>query len=136
MLAPRNAADAASETVAAVAAFMRSGSLEAARPNADDVAALKGAAAPGTPVYLSAVLTRPQEDVVAQAKAVRAAGLEPVPHLAVRNFASSDALKRFLDRLAGVVSDGRYLDATREVLRKHNGLWFYDESYVISRRRD
>ena len=30
----------------------------------------------------------------------------------------------------------RYLDAVREVLRKHNGLWFYDESYVISRRRD
>jgi hypothetical protein len=40
------------------------------------------------------------------------------------------------DRLGDVVSDGRYLDATREILRKHNGLWFYDESYVISRRRD
>src|ERR1044071_5333756 len=40
------------------------------------------------------------------------------------------------DRLGNVVSDGRYLDATREALRKHNGLWFYDESYVISRRRD
>jgi hypothetical protein len=40
------------------------------------------------------------------------------------------------DRLAEVVVDGRYLDATREVLRKNGGLWFYDESYVISRRRD
>src|SRR6201988_4612504 len=40
------------------------------------------------------------------------------------------------DRLGSVVLDGRYLDATREVLRKHGGLWFYDESYVISRRRD
>ena len=40
------------------------------------------------------------------------------------------------DRLASVVSDGRYLDATREVLRERGGLWFYDESYVISRRRD
>ena len=40
------------------------------------------------------------------------------------------------DRLGNVVSDGRYLEATREVLRKHGGLWFYDESYVISRRRD
>src|SRR5205807_851406 len=28
------------------------------------------------------------------------------------------------DRLGSVVSDGRYLDATREVLRQHNGLWF------------
>ena len=33
-------------------------------------------------------------------------------------------------------ADGRYLDATREVLREHGGLWFYDESYVISRKRD
>ena len=40
------------------------------------------------------------------------------------------------DRLGEVVADGRYLDATREVLHRHGGLWFYDESYVISRRRD
>ncbi len=39
------------------------------------------------------------------------------------------------DRLAAIVGDGRYLDATRDVLRQHGGLWFYDESYVISRRR-
>ena len=38
------------------------------------------------------------------------------------------------DRLGTVVSDGRYLEATREVLRKHGGLWFFDESYVISRQ--
>ena len=29
-----------------------------------------------------------------------------------------------------------YLDATREVLKERGGLWFFDESYVISRRRD
>jgi hypothetical protein len=40
------------------------------------------------------------------------------------------------DRLADLVASGGYLDATREVLRKHDGLWFYDESYVISRRRE
>jgi hypothetical protein len=39
------------------------------------------------------------------------------------------------DRLAEVVTDGRYFEPTREVLREHGGLWFYDESYVISRRR-
>jgi hypothetical protein len=39
------------------------------------------------------------------------------------------------DRLAAVVTDGRYLEPTREVLREHGGLWFYDESFVISRRR-
>jgi hypothetical protein len=40
------------------------------------------------------------------------------------------------DRLTEMTNNGRYLDAARDVLRKHNGLWFYDESYVISRRRD
>ncbi|KIZ38289.1 MULTISPECIES: hypothetical protein [Rhodopseudomonas] len=40
------------------------------------------------------------------------------------------------DRLTEMTRSGTYLDATREVLRKHSGLWFYDESYVISRRRD
>jgi hypothetical protein len=40
------------------------------------------------------------------------------------------------DRLTEMAQSGRPLDAAREVLRKHNGLWFYDESYVISRRRD
>jgi hypothetical protein len=39
------------------------------------------------------------------------------------------------DRLAEVVADGRYLNATRAVLRERDGLWFFDESYVISRRR-
>jgi hypothetical protein len=40
------------------------------------------------------------------------------------------------DRLGEVVADGRYLASTREVLREHGALWFYDESYVISRRRE
>ncbi len=40
------------------------------------------------------------------------------------------------DRLADVNSDRRYIEATREVLHKHGGLWFYDESFVISHRRD
>lgn len=101
MLAPRPAADAASETVAATAAFMRGGSLEATRPAAPDVDALKAALPAGTQVYLSAVPSRPQDEVVGQATLVRAAGLEPVPHLGVRNFASTEALARFLDRLTG-----------------------------------
>jgi hypothetical protein len=39
-------------------------------------------------------------------------------------------------RLEQVISDRRYLEATREVLTKQGGLWFWDESYVISRKRD
>ncbi len=39
-------------------------------------------------------------------------------------------------RVAEAATDGRYLDATRDVLQEHGGLWFIDESYVISRRRE
>lgn len=40
------------------------------------------------------------------------------------------------DRLADATNDRRYIDATREVLQKNGGLWFYDESFVISHRRE
>ncbi|HZL58657.1 MAG TPA: hypothetical protein VFC38_03070 [Stellaceae bacterium] len=39
-------------------------------------------------------------------------------------------------RLGEVIRNSAYLDATKEVLQKHGGLWFWDESYVISRKRD
>ena len=39
-------------------------------------------------------------------------------------------------RLSEAISSGAYLDATKAVLREHGGLWFWDESYVISRKRD
>jgi len=40
------------------------------------------------------------------------------------------------NRLGPVVSDNRYLEATQEVLHRNGGLWFWDESFVISRRRE
>lgn len=39
-------------------------------------------------------------------------------------------------RLAAALGERRYLDATHEVLQKHGSLWFLDESYVVSRKRD
>ncbi len=39
-------------------------------------------------------------------------------------------------RLGEALRDTRYLDATREVLQRHGSLWFLDESYVVSRKRD
>jgi hypothetical protein len=39
-------------------------------------------------------------------------------------------------RLGEALRDTRYLDATRKVLQKHGSLWFMDESYVVSRKRD
>ena len=37
------------------------------------------------------------------------------------------------DRLVEAMSGGAYLEATRAVLRKHGGLWFEDESFVVTR---
>jgi hypothetical protein len=38
-------------------------------------------------------------------------------------------------RLDDVITSRDYLDATGEVIKKHSGLWFYDESFVVSRKR-
>jgi hypothetical protein len=39
-------------------------------------------------------------------------------------------------RVAEAAADGSYLEATRDVLQEHGALWFIDESFVISRRRE
>jgi SAM-dependent methyltransferase len=39
-------------------------------------------------------------------------------------------------RLEAAMRASDYLDATREVLQRRQALWFNDESYVISRKRD
>jgi len=40
------------------------------------------------------------------------------------------------ERLDAVVMNGAYLEATQEVLQKYGGLWFNDEAFVVTRRRD
>lgn len=40
------------------------------------------------------------------------------------------------ERLDPVLNSGTYLEATREVLQRNGGLWFLDESFVITRERD
>jgi hypothetical protein len=39
------------------------------------------------------------------------------------------------ERLDSVVQNNAYLEATQQVLQKHGGLWFNDETFVVSRRR-
>jgi hypothetical protein len=39
------------------------------------------------------------------------------------------------DRLDAVVQTGGYLEATQAVLQRYGGLWFNDETFVVSRRR-
>jgi methylenetetrahydrofolate reductase (NADPH) len=92
------------DPVDAIVDFVRGFSLEATRPSAEDIAVLAAVARPGTRVYVSAVPTRPAQDAIEAVASLRAAGFEPVPHLAVRNFATARELDDFLARVgeAGV----------------------------------
>jgi methylenetetrahydrofolate reductase (NADH) len=91
-----------------IASFMADFSIEATRPTDAEVAALTMLAC-GTRVYISAVPGRPAAESVAAAIRLRAAGFEPVPHVAVRNFASVDAFDDFLARLNGEADVRRVL---------------------------
>ena len=92
-------APSSAEMAGQIAAFLAGFSLEAIRPSAADIEALKRAAPAGTSVYLSAISTRPQEEAATYAAALRAAGFEPVPHLVARNFASREDYGDLLARL-------------------------------------
>jgi methylenetetrahydrofolate reductase (NADPH) len=83
-----------------IAAFMAGFSIETTRPSDADIAAI-ALLRRGTRVYLSAPPNRPVDESVAAAIRLRAAGFEPVPHLAVRNFGSVAAFDDVLARLTG-----------------------------------
>ena len=38
------------------------------------------------------------------------------------------------ERLTAALGSGEYLSATREVLQRHGGLWFQDETFVVARQ--
>ncbi len=86
--------------VARIVSFMADFSVEATRPSDADITALS-VLPRGTRIYLSAVPNRPAEESISAAVRLRAAGFEPVPHVAVRIFASAAALDDFLARLNG-----------------------------------
>jgi methylenetetrahydrofolate reductase (NADPH) len=88
------------DPVARIVAAMDNFSIEATRPSDADIAAL-AVLKRGTRVYVSAVPNRPAQESLAAAVRLRAAGFEPVPHVAVRNFANVEALDDFLARLNG-----------------------------------
>src|SRR5262249_46749985 len=88
---------------------------EATRPSADDVAALADVAPAGTSVYVSAVPRRPVHEAIDAATRLRKAGFEPVPHLAVRGFATARELDDFLARLRGEAGGGRGAGGSRGI---------------------
>jgi len=91
------------------AGFARSFSLEATRPNAPEIDKLSAILPKGTPVYFSAVPTITPEEVIAAARSLRQAGLEPVIHIAARRIAAADQLQDMLARLRGEADVKRLL---------------------------
>jgi methylenetetrahydrofolate reductase (NADPH) len=99
------------DAAARISAFMTDFSVEATRPSDVDIAALS-VLSRGTRVYVSAVPGWPEAESISGAVRLRAAGFEPVPHVAVRNFSSAAALDDFLARLTGEADVRRVLVIT------------------------
>jgi methylenetetrahydrofolate reductase (NADPH) len=88
-----------SDIVDDIRIFLTDFSLEVTRPKHADLEAIRATIGPGIRVYVSAIPTRPSADLVDQSAMARQCGLEPVPHIAVRNYASGEELKALIGRL-------------------------------------
>jgi len=84
-------------------------SIEATRPKAAEIAAIANAVPKGTEIYLPAVPTQSDDDLVQAAAHARQAGLEPVVHIAARRVPSAEALGALLARLHGEAQVRRLL---------------------------
>jgi methylenetetrahydrofolate reductase (NADPH) len=91
-----SAASAPEPAGAAAAELLASGSLEMGAHRPQDAAAIAALLPAGTPVYVNHLPRRRLADSLASIEALRAAGLEPVPHIAARRIASRDELQSFL----------------------------------------
>ena len=89
--------------------LVRRFSLEATRPSAAEIAALRDILPSDTRLYLTAVPTQETRELIAAAAAVRKSGLEPVAHIAARRLASVHALKELLAGLRGEADMRRVL---------------------------
>jgi len=85
------------EVSAAIAVdLVAAGSLEMGAHRPQDAAAIAALLPAGTPVYVNHLPRHSLADSLASLVAVRAAGLEPVPHIAARRIASRGELEAFL----------------------------------------
>jgi methylenetetrahydrofolate reductase (NADPH) len=89
-----------SDTVDGICAFLSDFSVEVTRPKLTDLEAIRDTAGAGTRVYVSAIPTRPSTELIEQSAMTRQCGLEPIPHIAVRNYTSRDELSSLIGRLS------------------------------------
>jgi methylenetetrahydrofolate reductase (NADPH) len=84
-------------------------SIETTRPKLGEIDAVAAAVAKGTELYITAVPTQTEDELVAAAANARRAGLEPVVHVAARRLASVAMLQERLARLRGEADVRRLL---------------------------
>ena len=89
-----------SDIVDEIRAFLADFSVEVTRPKLADLEAIRDSAGAGVRVYVSAIPTRPSAELIEQSAMTRKVGLEPIPHIAVRNYTSRDELSGLIARLA------------------------------------
>ena len=95
--ASRPPARAGAQEIAAVATeLVACGSLEMGAEAPDSARRIAELLPTGTPVYVNHLPRRPLADTLPALVALHAAGLEPVPHVAVRRIASSAEAEAFL----------------------------------------
>lgn len=98
-----------SDSVDDICAFLTDFSLEVTRPTLADLEAIRGSTGPGIRVYVSAIPTRASVELIGQSALARQCGLDPVPHIAVRNFTSRDELSDLIGRLSAEAGVRRLL---------------------------
>ncbi len=81
------------------AGFAARFSVEATKPTAAEIAAMAATLPRGTEIYITAVPKLTADELVTAAARVRAAGLEPVAHIAARMVPSAAALDELMRRL-------------------------------------
>src|SRR5690606_20533550 len=93
----------------AIIRLARGASIETSTRNIADVAGYAQLLAPGTDVHVTFLPGTPYHHVLSTATRLRQVGLNPVPHLAARRFASAAAVADFAARLRDEAGVGRVL---------------------------
>jgi methylenetetrahydrofolate reductase (NADPH) len=86
-----------------IVAFARGASIEVTQPSHEDIERMASILPGGTEIFISDVPRRSAGDIIQACAAIAAAGLVPVPHIAVRRIESAAALERLV---AGCVKEG------------------------------
>jgi len=84
-------------------------SIETTRPKPAEIEAVALRVPAGTEIYITAVPTQTEDELIAAARNVRQAGLEPVVHVAARRLPSLEMLTERLARLNGEADVRRLL---------------------------